>query len=122
MGEALRLAGIQLASSGCSMGRASRASCLSVTALAPSGFLSLLLLLLLLFLLLLRRALGFCFFLCLGLGLGFRLFLRWSRRGRWGGSGRARGNYDLVLALSVGDDRAQQQGDDCHEVEVPLRA
>lgn len=105
MGEGLNLAGIQLVSTSCSTGPAGRASRLSFTALTPSGFFSLLLLLFLL-----GRALGLCFFLTLGLRLGLRLFLRWSRRGRWGRGrgrdGRARGDYDLVLALSVGDDCA----------------
>lgn len=101
VGEVLRLAGIQLVSTSCSMGgEAGTASCLSFTALTPSGFLSLLLLFLL------GRALGLRFSLILGLSLGLRLFLRWSWRGRWGRGRWARGNYDLVLALSVGDDGA----------------
>lgn len=101
MGEVLKLAGIQLVSTPAAPpGGLGRACCLSCTALAPSGFLSLLLLFLL------GRALGLRFSLTLGLGLGLRLFLRWSRRGCWGGSRWARGNYDLVLPLSVGDDCA----------------
>ncbi|KAG7282091.1 hypothetical protein CRUP_023607 [Coryphaenoides rupestris] len=47
-------------------------------------------------------------------------------RGRGRGRGRGwlagRGHHDLVLALAVGDDGAQHQGDDSHEVEVPLGA
>lgn len=90
--------------------------------LPPHGFLSLLLPLLFL------RGLRFSLALVLGprlrvlLSLGLQLFLGgswrwWRRRG-----GHPRGYYDLVLPLSVGDDCAQQQGEDGHEVEVPLGA
>lgn len=56
------------------------------------------------------------------LSLGLQLFLGGSWRWRRGWGGHPRGYYDLVLPLSVGNDCAQQQGEDGHEVEVPLRA
>lgn len=116
VGEVLELAGIQLVSTSCSVQWAGTA-CLSIPALAPSGFLSLLLLFLL------GRPLGLCFSLTLGLSLGLRLFLRRSGgRCCWGRGRGTRRHYDLVLALSVSDDRAQEQCDDSHKVEVPLRA
>lgn len=62
--EVLKLAGIQLVSTGRSLGRAGRASCLSFTALTASGFLSLLLLFLL------GWTLGLCLFLTLRLSRG----------------------------------------------------
>lgn len=90
--------------------------CLSIPALAPSGFLSLLLLFLL------GRLLALCVSLTLGFVLGLWFFLRWSGRGCLGrGRGRRTWwHYDLVLALSIGDDCAQKKGDDGHKVEVPL--
>lgn len=54
--------------------------------------------------------------------LGLELFL-WRPGGRRRSGGRgARRKDDLVLPLPVSDDGAQQQGDDSHEVEVPLGA
>lgn len=56
------------------------------------------------------------------LSLRLQLFLGGPLGWGHGRSGRTRGYHDLVLPLSVGDDCAQQQGEDGHEVEVPLWA
>lgn len=82
----------------------------------PTGVVSLLLLVLL------GRALALCFSLSFEVSLGLGLFLRWSRRGYRSRGRWARGHYDLVLALPVGDDCTQQQSDDSHEIKVPLWA
>lgn len=95
---------------------ARRHQSLSFAALTTSDFLSLLLLLFLLA----CTLVVLCFSLILWLGLWLWLVLRWSGRVRWSGDRGARAHDDLVLALSVGDDCAQQQGYDSHEVEVPL--
>lgn len=116
VGEVLELAGIQLVSTSCSMGQAGRASVCLFLALTPLGLHSLLLLFLL------GRALPLCVSLSLGFSLGLGLFLRWSGRGNRSRDRWARGHYDLVLALSVGNDCTQQQSDDRHEIKVPLWA